>query len=59
MGKKREGRIMPTHLKGGGLVRFMASADGYVMVRRPTCAPFIVSNKDWLSWPLDEGQTNG
>ena len=36
-----------------GSIRKMASADGYVMVRRPGCTPFIMSEQAWLSLPLD------
>lgn len=43
-------RIMPPEFKGGGEVRFMAAADGYVMVRRPGKGPFVVLIKDWNSW---------
>lgn len=31
----------------GGPICFMAKADGYVMVRRPGCTPFILSAKEW------------
>lgn len=31
----------------GGPIRCMANAEGYVMVRRPGCAPFVLSCKEW------------
>lgn len=30
-----------------GPIKAMAYADGYVMVRRPYCAPWVLSLKDW------------
>lgn len=45
-------RVMPPDYKSGGVVRFMAAAEGYVMVRRPRCIPFIVGINEWNSWPL-------
>lgn len=30
-----------------GPIKRMAEADGYVMVRRPGCTPFILSRKEW------------
>lgn len=30
-----------------GPLRFMAVADGYVMVRRPGCVPFVMHERDW------------
>jgi hypothetical protein len=38
----------------GGPIRLMASADGYVMVRRPGKLPFVLSNSDWVDLPLAE-----
>ena len=53
MAKKREFRLMPdTSRRGGGIVRFIASGEGYAMIRRPCCMPFIVDEADWLSWPV-------
>lgn len=44
-------RMMPEGYKGAaGPVRYMAAAEGYVMVRRPGCAPFIVPVTHWNSW---------
>lgn len=44
-------RIMPEGRNGpGGPVTYMAAADGYAMVRRPGCMPFVVPIKDWNSW---------
>lgn len=31
-----------------GPLRLMASAEGYVMVRRPGCVPFVLREQDWL-----------
>lgn len=45
-------RLMPPDFKGGGVVRFMAAAEGCVMVRRPGLAAFVVSTRDWNRWPL-------
>lgn len=44
-------RLMPDDYKGGGVVRYMTAAEGYVMCRRPGLMPFIVATKDWNSWP--------
>ena len=41
---------MPPDYKGGGVVRHMTGTDGYEMVRRPGCLPFVVSFKDWAHW---------
>jgi hypothetical protein len=44
-------RHMPDGYKGsGGPVKFMAAVDGYAMVRRPRCIPFVVPVSDWNSW---------
>jgi hypothetical protein len=37
-----------------GPLRLMASAEGYVMVRRPGAMPFVIAEKDWLSLPEQE-----
>jgi hypothetical protein len=42
------------HPVGGGPVKPMAFADGYVMARRPGCIPFIVAESEWLTWPKFE-----
>ena len=39
------------HRSDGGKVRFMARSGGYVMCRRPRCAPFVLSEKEWLKLP--------
>lgn len=44
-------RIMPPDVRGGGPVRFMTAAEGYVMVRRKGCMPIIITTKDWNGWP--------
>lgn len=36
-------------------IRFMARADGWVMVRRPGCTPFVLSEQTWMDLPLFEG----
>lgn len=36
-----------------GPIRFMAAADGWVMVRRPSCAPWAEPLDDWLRRPLE------
>lgn len=35
----------------GGKLTAMATADGYVMVRRPRCMPFVVSLRFWSNLP--------
>jgi hypothetical protein len=50
-------RVMPPEHHGGGPVKFMAEADGYVMARRAGCMPFVVSVTDWNRWP--ESNPNG
>ena len=30
-----------------GELRLMAEAEGYVMVRRKRCSPFVLSRKEW------------
>jgi hypothetical protein len=32
-----------------GVMRMMAVADGYVMVRRPGALPFVMSREDWMA----------
>jgi hypothetical protein len=34
-----------------GKLRMMASSEGYVMVRRSGCAPFVMDAKTWLALP--------
>jgi hypothetical protein len=36
---------------GVGESRYMAHADGYVMVRRPHCMPYVMAEKEWLALP--------
>lgn len=38
----------------GGRLRFMARSGGYVMVRRPKCQPFVLTEKEWGKLPLFE-----
>lgn len=33
-------------------VRLMARSGGYVMVRKPRCMPFVLTEKDWAKLPL-------
>lgn len=39
------------HRLGDGPVRLMARSGGYVMVRRPGCAPFVMTEKEWAALP--------
>ena len=40
-----------------GPIRLMASAEGYVLVRRHQCFPFVMSEKDWkLLGPVPYGR---
>jgi hypothetical protein len=39
------------------LVRVMARAEGYAMVRLSGCVPFVVSEKDLASAPQDSGSS--
>ena len=34
-----------------GVWRFMIEAEGYVMARRPRCAPRVFSRKEWDELP--------
>lgn len=40
----------------GGEYRIMAIAEGYVMLRRKGCAPFIESKKDIINWLEEQTQ---
>ncbi len=33
-------------------VRLMARSGGYVMVRKPRCTPFVLTEKAWAKLPL-------
>lgn len=35
----------------GDKIRFMARSGGYVMVRKPHCMPFVLSEKAWAKLP--------
>lgn len=35
----------------GAESRYMVDAQGYVMVRRPGCAPYVMTLKDWMKLP--------
>lgn len=44
--------------RGAFRVRYMAHADGYVMVRRPGAAPFVIGEKEWRKLPpFNDGQS--
>lgn len=32
-------------------ITYMTHAKGYVMARHPGCMPFVIPEKDWLSFP--------
>ena len=51
MARKTYRRMMPDDVMGGGVVACMAAVDGWAMVRRPRCIPFVVPISDWNSWP--------
>ncbi len=40
-----------------GKLRMIASAEGYVMVRRSGCAPFIMDGKAWIALPREPALT--
>lgn len=44
-------RLMPETHMGGGASHFMVAADGYAMIRRRGCVPFVVGVNEWNSWP--------
>lgn len=55
--RRMVGRKWVTEMQGdGGMVRLMARSGGYVMVRRPRCAPFVLTEKEWAAMPLFEEQ---
>ena len=33
-------------------ITYLAHAKGYVMCRHPGCMPFVITEKEWLSFPL-------
>jgi hypothetical protein len=33
-------------------IRYMARSGGYVMVRKPHCVPFVLTEKQWAKLPL-------
>lgn len=37
-----------------GQLRLMAGTEGYVMVRRPGCMPFVITAKEWEKLPIFE-----
>ena len=43
------------HPSDGGEVRCMVAVDGYVMVRRPGCMPFVLALSKWDEWvPVED-----
>lgn len=36
----------------GGRIKYMTHAKGYVMARRPRCAPFVITEKEWRQLPI-------
>ena len=46
------------HPSDGGKVRFMVSSGGYVMVRRPRAAPYVMPEKAWLRLPFYEERSH-
>jgi hypothetical protein len=40
-----------------GEIRLMARADGHVMVRRPRCMPFVLTEKQWHNLRTEPGAT--
>lgn len=56
---KPNGKKWVMEMEGdGGIVRLMARSGGYVMVRRPRCSPFVLTEKEWAAMPLFEKDTN-
>lgn len=48
----KECRIVQPHgWAEPGMARLIVIAQGYAMVRRPGCAPFLMSKRDWLASP--------
>jgi len=58
-------RLVPKRLVGGkwewapingdrapDRLRYMTRSGGYVMVRKPRCCPFVLSEKEWAKLPL-------
>lgn len=39
------------HPGGYGKIKLMAVADGYCMVRKPGCLPYVMSVKEWQRLP--------
>lgn len=42
--------MSPAYDKSGKLVAMVRSG-GYVMVKRPRCRPFVMTDKDWVKLP--------
>jgi hypothetical protein len=47
----KDGKWAQEVVGDGGRVRLMARSGGYVMVRRPRCSPFVLSEKEWAQMP--------
>ena len=43
-------QIPDGYMGPSGPVTFLAAADGWAMVRRSHCMPFIVPVNDWNAW---------
>lgn len=58
MSARRKPYVSPVHhllfrrCPERGKLRLMATAEGYVMVRRPGCMPFVMAAKDWEKLPI-------
>ena len=63
---RRDARQFPKALVGGkwqyhqpylgDRIRLMGRSGGYVMVRRPRCFPFVLSEKEWAKLPLMDAE---
>lgn len=40
-----------------GRITYVAHGKGYVMARFPGCVPFVLSEKEWLGFPIWNGQS--
>ncbi len=56
--KSHQRAILPGQLWNDihGTVRVMSVAEGYAMVRRPHCMPFVISVRDMDGWRLSSAQ---
>jgi hypothetical protein len=44
-----DGNVEERHLPGCGPIRLLAAAEGFVMVRRESYEPFVLSEREWLA----------